>query len=309
MKLSEAILTVVIPVYNRADVVTRTLDSVFAQDVRPLKLIVVDNGSTDATPEVLSRWCAAHQNADFKVTLLSEPRRGANAARNRGLAAVDTPWTLFFDSDDVMLPGHLERVHRGIKAHAEADVLGWDVLGYTPDVDEKIQPFYAENAAWHNLMHASMATLRYCARTELFRSSGGWSEALSTWDDIEFATRILSRKPRLVKLHGEPLVKIYRSAQSITGPNFAASMDHSCRALREIAGVYPQLGPLSHVSMKAVILAADSVRDGCSDAVRLYKETLASEPSAMNRLAYRLAYGWRRAGMRGAARLFKPLLR
>ncbi len=309
MEQSEAIITVVIPVRNRADVVTRTLDSVLAQRVRPLRLIVVDNGSTDTSQQVVADWIDAHAAPGFCIEFLSQPKPGANAARNLGLEAVSTPWTLFFDSDDVMLPGHLERVIQGIKDHPEADVLGWDVMGYAPDGSDRIQRFETQNAPWHNIMHGSMATQRYCARTDLFRTAGGWDETLSTWDDIELATRILSKKPCLVKLRGEPLVKMFRSEQSITGPSFAASADNCCRALKQMARVYPRLGPISHVAMKAVILAADSVRDGRADAVNIFKEALRTEPRAFNRMAYRLAYRWRMLGLRGAARVFKPLLR
>ena len=77
MNCSKALISIVIPVYNRAAVVTRTLDSVFAQTARPLQLILVDNASTDGSAELLRQWAATHDSSDFGVRLLSEPQPGA----------------------------------------------------------------------------------------------------------------------------------------------------------------------------------------------------------------------------------------
>ena len=76
MNCSKALISIVIPVYNRAAVVTRTLDSVFAQTARPLQLILVDNASTDGSAELLRQWAATHDSSDFGVRLLSASARG-----------------------------------------------------------------------------------------------------------------------------------------------------------------------------------------------------------------------------------------
>lgn len=301
-------ISIVIPVYNRAGIVARTLDSVAAQTARPLRVILVDNASTDASRQVLDAWASAHSAPGFEVTVLEERKKGAACARNRGLEAVETPWTMFFDSDDVMLPGHLERVLRAIEEYPDVDIFGWDVRTFSPSGSELSTRFEASELVWHNIMHGSMATLRYCARTECFRRAGGWCESLGTWDDIELGTRLLALNPRVRKLEGERTVEVFVSEESITGPSFAASMEQCVRALGEIEKHYP--GPLSHVRMKGVILAADCALDGRRREGReLLGRLVGEEPRAVNRLAYRLAYLYRRLRLRGAAIIFKPLLR
>ena len=100
-------ITIVVPVKNRATLVLRTLGSIKAQTWRPLKVIVVDNASTDGTPESVENWIEKHGAPDFEVTLDREPEPGAARARNRGLEAVDTRLMMIFDSDDMLSPAQV----------------------------------------------------------------------------------------------------------------------------------------------------------------------------------------------------------
>ncbi len=308
MNRVEPKISIVIPVYNRAGVVSRTLDSVYAQTARPLRVILVDNNSTDDTRKVLDDWAAAHSAPDFEVTVLEEKKKGASCARNCGLRTVRTPWTMFFDSDDVMLPGHLSRVLKAIEEHPDIDLFGWDVKTFSATGKELYTVFEDDDLGWHNIMHGALATLRYCARTRLFARAGGWCESLGTWDDIELGTRLLALSPRVMKLEGERTVEVYYSEESVSGPSFASSMERCIAALREIMRNYT--GPRSHVRMKGVILAADCVNDGRGrDGREFYSGLVLAEPKLINRMAYRFAYIYRRLRLRGAARLFKSMLR
>ncbi len=309
MSRSVAQISIVIPVYNRADVVCRTLESVFDQTARPLHVVLVDNGSTDGSEALVREWALRVGSDDFVVKVLCESERGAGNARNRGLAEVETPWTMFFDSDDVMLPDHVSRVLRAIGGNPDVDVFGWDLRAFGPDGVERRLLFEPDSLPWHNLMHGAMSTLRYCARTELFRKAGGWCGGLSTWDDIEFGTRILLHRPKVMKLEGAPTAEIFYSPESQSGPSFAATAAKCLRALDEIAKSYEALGPLSHVRLKKAILAADCLRDGMESAPEILRDVLACEPVLSNRVLYRLVYTYRLCGGRGAARIVKPLLR
>jgi len=99
-------LTVVTPTYNRAQLIRRALNSVRQQAHWPERLIVVDDGSTDGTPEVAARWAREH---DFPLTVDVLPRNGGPAvARNRGIELATTRYVAFLDSDDEQLPGALQ---------------------------------------------------------------------------------------------------------------------------------------------------------------------------------------------------------
>jgi glycosyltransferase involved in cell wall biosynthesis len=103
-------VSVVIPTHNRAQTLPRTLESVWAQTHRPIELILVDDGSTDATPQVVADWAAQHEAApDFVVRSLYQDNAGANAARNRGIAAAEGAYVSFLDSDDRWQPEKLAK--------------------------------------------------------------------------------------------------------------------------------------------------------------------------------------------------------
>lgn len=98
-------VSVVIPTYERAEVLPRALESALSQTVRDLEVIVVDDGSTDDTPEVV------RSVGDDRVRYERlDANRGANAARNRGIELGAGRFVSFLDSDDELHPRHLERV-------------------------------------------------------------------------------------------------------------------------------------------------------------------------------------------------------
>ncbi len=95
-------ISVVIPVYNRADLLQETLRSVLAQTVQDLEILVVDDGSDDH-PEVAVRAVSP------SIQVLHQSNAGAGPARNRGVAAATGEYVAFVDSDDLWLPTKLER--------------------------------------------------------------------------------------------------------------------------------------------------------------------------------------------------------
>jgi len=95
-------VTVIIPTYNRAEVLERALKSVLSQTYGNFEIIVIDDGSTDSTDSVISKY------AD-KIRYFSKLHAGVSAARNLGLEKSVGTWVCFLDSDDYWLPGKLER--------------------------------------------------------------------------------------------------------------------------------------------------------------------------------------------------------
>jgi len=93
-------ISVIIPTYNRAHVLGRAIESVLAQTFKPLELIIVDDGSTDATAELVSaRFPECHY--------VYQENQGVSGARNHGIRIASGDWFAFLDSDDEWLPGKL----------------------------------------------------------------------------------------------------------------------------------------------------------------------------------------------------------
>ncbi|MDD3518283.1 MAG: glycosyltransferase family A protein [Chromatiales bacterium] len=99
-------VSVIIPAHNRATYLARTFDSVLAQRGVSLEVLVVDDGSTDDTPEAVAPYL---NRLECPVRLLQQERRGPAGARNLGLRHAIGEYVAFIDSDDLWLPGHLQR--------------------------------------------------------------------------------------------------------------------------------------------------------------------------------------------------------
>ncbi len=303
--MQEPRVTIVIPVRDRAAIVGRTLDSVAAQTARPLRVILVDNGSSDNTREVLDRWRDSHQSDDFNIEVISERRPGATAARNAGLERVTTEWIMYFDSDDTMAPGHVQQALEFVESHADTDIVGWDVTIDFGGV-KAVKKFFATDVYYNCVMHGTMGTQRYMCRTELLRQAGGWNGNLSTWDDIELGVRLLNLSPHICKRPGAPTVDVYTSADSITGPTFSSRLEHEIRAIDEIRRNLPPDKKII-ADLKLAVLAGDCACEGNPEAARILNARLrASSPA--KRLLLRAVYYYKSTGLRGVATLARPFI-
>jgi hypothetical protein len=106
-------VSVVIPTFQRRELVARALESVRAQTFRDYEVIVVDDGSTDGTDEAIARL-------GMNVRYMHQENQGLSAARNAGIAVANGDLVAFLDSDDRWLPGHLELTTAVFACHPEA---------------------------------------------------------------------------------------------------------------------------------------------------------------------------------------------
>lgn len=114
-------VTIVIPTYNRASIILRTLDSVAKQSYKNWECLVVDDHSTDNTKTVVEEYC--RKDSRF-LYLVNEGKKGAQGARNTGLNHALFDWVIFFDSDNIMHSDMLESMVDEIENNKEQfDVL------------------------------------------------------------------------------------------------------------------------------------------------------------------------------------------
>ena len=97
-------ISVVIPLYNKRTSVIRALNSVLSQTIQPEEIIVVNDGSTDGSEQLVNEL-----NHPL-VRLINQPNAGVSAARNRGIKEAKGDWIAFLDADDEWMPEYLETI-------------------------------------------------------------------------------------------------------------------------------------------------------------------------------------------------------
>ena len=124
-------ISIIIPTYNRAAIIGKTIDSFIAQDFKDWEMIVVDDHSKDNTKEVIE----VYQKRDARISyLLNERKKGAQGARNTGILHAQTDWVVLFDSDDYVYPNYLSKMMQ--YANDEYDVITCDVNAVKTDGSE-----------------------------------------------------------------------------------------------------------------------------------------------------------------------------
>lgn len=103
----ELLVSIIIPTYNRAHLIGETLDSIIAQTYTNWECIIIDDGSTDNTYDLIVKYCLKDHRIQYSRRSEGRPK-GANACRNYGFEISKGVYTKWFDSDDIMLPMHLE---------------------------------------------------------------------------------------------------------------------------------------------------------------------------------------------------------
>lgn len=192
------LVSVVIPVYNRATCVADAVHSVLDQTYVTLECIVVDDGSTDTTLERVH----AVFGADARVRALTHEHAGVSAARNHGIAAARGELVTFLDSDDLMTPDRIERQVDSVADESVEAVMGRQqiVTGETPLPDWVAR----DRDSWNRHYHTSILTT-----VEWARAIGGFDERLAVGEDIDFVVRLAAAGARIAYLDATVVIRRY----------------------------------------------------------------------------------------------------
>lgn len=183
------LLSIVIPSYNQGSYIRETLDSIFAQDYRPIEVLVLDGASKDDTVEILRSYDAP------ELRWWSEPDRGVVDAVNKGLARASGDVVAIQSSDDFYLPGAFRAAIDALASSGAGLVYG-DVE-YV-DAQSRVSgrtalPPFDLYQYTGKLTYIPQASAFFTA--EAMRAAGGWREDVSYAADAEFYLRIALRFP------------------------------------------------------------------------------------------------------------------
>ena len=214
----------IVPVYNRATTVLPTLSSIADQTLPPSRLLVVDDGSSDASAESVERWVNERRPA-FDVQVIRKPNGGVSSARNCGIrAAGECQWFAFLDSDDCWPTDFLKRAAAAVISRPDAIAASADRL-FVDEPEGKTRLFdlsdlAAAPAIW---MLRRGAAISSCSvvRADLVRELGGFPERLKTGEDASLYLPLCLRG-KWLHLAGEP-VRFVRRAPAAGGEEASLS--------------------------------------------------------------------------------------
>lgn len=197
-------ISLIIPTYNRGNLISETLESALAQIPPFLEIIVVDDGSTDDTLAVLS-------NYSDRIRILTGPNGGVQLARNRGVAAANGVFVALCDSDDLLEPGFVSTTQSWLQLHPECNSIYSNFVTFDRDCtyQDKFSgapiKFFdgatQSGSFWHSIPDLYERTLAYqllfssgnIIRRSLYIELGGYDSQFNGvgGEDYEFTLRVV----------------------------------------------------------------------------------------------------------------------
>jgi glycosyltransferase involved in cell wall biosynthesis len=199
-KHTNPLVSVIIPTFNRGWIVKEAIESVLAQDFTDFELIVVDDGSTDNTADIL-RGFGSH------IRVVRQSNAGVSAARNRGIQASVGHWIAFLDSDDLWLPKKLSLQVDFFDSHADAMICQteeqWIRNGVR--VNPKVRHHKFSGLIFERSLELCLVSpSAVMIRKDLFNEVGLFDESLPACEDYDLWLRVSCRFP--VYLIETPLI-------------------------------------------------------------------------------------------------------
>ncbi len=314
------LVSTLLPVYNRPDLLRRAVRSVLEQTYRPIEILLVDDGSTDETPRVVDEWAGAHPGI---IRALHIPNGGAGVAREAGRQLARGEFIQHLDSDDELLPRKFELQVAALAADPAAGI-AYGPTAYGPDSARtaELGPWKRTGETIETLFPSMLGDRWWGTATPLYRRSlvdaaGPWLN-LRVNEDWEYDCRIAAGGVRLAFV---PVMVAREYAHS--GPRLSRSSIRDGAILRvraqamslifghaQRAGIGEDAPEMRHFAHEAFLLARLCGASGQPVASKeLYDLAGRAAPESVGRdRKYRLYgraarwFGWSRIGRLASVR-------
>ncbi|MCD6386315.1 glycosyltransferase [Candidatus Sumerlaeota bacterium] len=194
------LVSVIIPTYNRATFIVEAVESVLGQTFRDFELIVVDDDSRDATPEVLAPYFG-------RLRYIAQPHQGPAAARNTGIQEASGEFIAFLDSDDLWLPEKLQRQIEFFHHNPDILICQTQEIWLRNNKEVKPKARHRKEGGWIFGRAVELCLISPSAvmmHRKIFQKVGLFDEMLPAAEDYDLWLRVTARFP--VGLVDEPLV-------------------------------------------------------------------------------------------------------
>ena len=239
MKLNTPRVSIIIPTYNRAGMLVECLGSVFAQTYTDYEIIVVDDGSTDHTEELIKPTLS-------RIIYFKHENRGNAAARNSGLDIAKGELIAFLDSDDIWLPDKLRREVDYLDQHPDVDMVcangtffGSPKFGGKKVVpDKRAIPLARDGVTLKAIFtRSSLRPSAMVLRKRVIEGTNGFDPDFAACVDLDFAFRVLMKYK--VIFMNEPFFKMRKHVDHVSGDSEWRPL-FKIKAIEKLFKEYPE---------------------------------------------------------------------
>jgi glycosyltransferase involved in cell wall biosynthesis len=274
--MTHGLVTTIIPVYNRPDMLRKAVASVLIQSYRPIEIIIVDDGSTDETGKVAEDLAIGHPDI---IRVITQENGGPGSAREKGRRAAAGEFIQYLDSDDLLMPLKFESQVEALRNNPDCGI----AYGITELIDENgtvlVSPYKWTGRRVDQLFPSLLVDRWWNTHTPLYRRSlcdtiGAWS-GMRMGEDWEYDARAGALKTRLAYCPLPVSQHRCHKQQRLTG----GRLNHG--KLRDIARLIGRLfeyarnaevsfesTEMSHFSRWAFLVARQAGAAGLTDAAR-----------------------------------------
>lgn len=185
------LISVIVPIYNRSIFIEDCLNSVINQSYRPIELILVDDGSTDNSNEILNTFKKQNESDNFRIEIITQSNCGAPSARNNGFKKSTGKYIQFLDSDDILLSNKLQTQFYYIKKHNCEMV--YSKAQHISENKEILNFFWGDklNNTSNDYFNFSWQTMCPLYKRETINKIGLWNVKLNINQDWEYCIRTI----------------------------------------------------------------------------------------------------------------------
>lgn len=264
-------ISVVIPTYNRYALLQRALESIYIQSSLPKEVIVVDDGSDDATPNI--------QNEFPQIHYIYQENAGVSAARNKGIASSNCEWIAFLDSDDLWEREKLAK-HKAFHAlHPKTLMSYTDELWIRDGKMVKVPKKYQkpeEGLFERSLSHCIIAPSSVCIHRSVFEQVGLFDEGLEVCEDYDLWLRIASEYE--IGLINEKLIHKYAGHSEQLSFKYWGMDRFRIRSLEKLLSLHPKHPHkekiIQTLKEKYTLLLLGAIKYNKTQSIKIYEQKI-----------------------------------
>lgn len=182
------LVSVIIPTYNRSVLLGEAIESIINQTYRPIECIIVDDGSSDNTKEVVEKFIEKNDYS-FVIKYIPQKNAGAQVARNTGTAAASGAFIQYLDSDDILYRGKIQHQVNYLLQHKDCDGVFGDWQVGSVGENETIIAHKSEDLIAQMLTGRCIHTLSFLMRLPIVKKIGDWDVMIRRNQEIDFHLR------------------------------------------------------------------------------------------------------------------------